>query len=186
MIKSIITILFLAFLSKSSFSQELNFNVQKGNTLFHKVSPLSKNKINDLTGAKYLGLTIGAADIEGDWGANIGAFAELGFSRQYSFVLSTNYWKVKELSNFELGGLVRLYPQSANIKPYLDAGFGINFLSILSESRTKLGLILGGGIILENVAKEFNLMLDGKYKLIISNPNNLSGFIFSVGIRFPI
>lgn len=135
------------------------------------------------TGAS-VGLNLGFASIEGNVGLAIGAFAELK-ARDISFVPQANYWNVKSQSNFELAGLARLYFSHKPLAPYIDGGIGINFYNSDKDNFTKLSILAGGGVELSGLSSTFSLLFDGKYKLIINDRGNLSGFVFTAGMRFP-
>lgn len=144
---------------------------------------LSKRKGLPSTGAS-VGYNIGLASIEGNVGFAIGAFAEIN-AGGFSFLPQANYWNSKDQNNFELAGLARFYLSPAVVRPYLDGGLGVNFLNIDKTNTTKLGLDIGGGVELKNVGTSFNLLFDGKYKLIIRDRGNVSCFVFTAGMKFP-
>lgn len=131
-----------------------------------------------------MGFNTGMAIIEGNVGFAIGAFAELK-AGSVSFVPQANYWTASEQNNFELAGLARFYLSKTVIQPYLDGGLGINFFNQQNSNVTKLSIDIGGGIDLQQFGDSFTLMFDGKYKLIIRDPGNVSCFIFTAGMKFP-
>ncbi|MEO6695049.1 MAG: hypothetical protein ABIY50_02395 [Ignavibacteria bacterium] len=137
------------------------------------------------TGAS-VGFNMGVASIEGEVGFAIGVFAELK-SGGISFVPQANYWKAKNQSNFEIAGLARAYltETSKNLTPYIDGGAGVNFYNSDKSDFTKLSILIGSGIELRNLGTSFNLLIDGKYKLIINDGGNISCFIFTAGLKFP-
>lgn len=167
----------------SSFSQYLSDLQTSPLTLMNKKqSPL---KGNALPGPSVsMGFNMGAAVIEGTVGFAIGAFAELG-AKGITFVPQANYWTAKGQNNFELAGLARFSLGEKPLIPYIDGGLGVNFYNSDAVDFTKLSLIAGGGVEMTNVSSTFNLLFDGKYKLIVSDSGNLSCFIFTVGMKFP-
>lgn len=183
--KTIFVLSFLTlWISNISYSQYLTDSKEfKKLTLNEKKSPLKTNAIPS-SGAS-IGFNLGVASIEGEVGFAIGAFAELK-AKDISFVPQANYWNVNKQSNFELAGLARFYLAQKTLVPYLDGGLGINFYNSDKNDFTKLSLIVGGGIELTNLGPSFNLLLDGKYKLIINDKGNLSCFIFTAGMKFPL
>lgn len=146
-------------------------------------SNLSKTNVIPSTGAS-VGFNLGVASIEGTVGFAIGAFAELN-AGGFSFLPQANYWSAKDMNNFELAGLARFYLSPAVIRPYLDGGLGVNFLNSEKSNTTKLGLDIGGGVEMTNIGTSFNLVFDGKYKLIIKDNGNVSCFVFTAGMKFP-
>ena len=102
-------------------------------------------------------------------------FAEIK-TETFSFVPQANFWKVGNNNNFEAAGLVRLRFKSASIEPYVDGGIGVNFYSYkdkdnVSQDFTKVGLDLGGGVDFLGIGTNFSIFIDGKYKIIVSDPN---------------
>jgi hypothetical protein len=144
---------------------------------------LSKNKGLPSTGAS-VGFNLGLASIEAKVGFAIGAFAEIN-AGGFSFLPQANYWNAGDQNNFELAGLARFYLSPAVVRPYLDGGLGVNFLNTEKTNTTKLGLDIGGGVEMANIGTSFNLIFDGKYKLIIKDNGNLSCFVFTAGMKFP-
>jgi hypothetical protein len=186
---SAVIVLFIIFYTSSIYSQyNVNPEPYKFNSETKKISklnygPLNINQKSKSSGA-FGGFNIGLALIEGQAGLAIGAFAELGNGKT-SFVPQANYWNTSDASNFELAGLARFMFDSKGPKPYIDGGLGVNFYNSDSLDFTKLSIIIGGGIELDNISSSFILMFDGKYKLIINDPGNLSCFIFTAGMKFP-
>lgn len=144
---------------------------------------LSKSKGLPSTGAS-VGFNLGLASIEAKVGFAIGAFAEIN-AGGFSFLPQANYWNAGDQNNFELAGLARFYLSPAVVRPYLDGGLGVNFLNTEKTNTTKLGLDIGGGVEMTNIGTSFNLIFDGKYKLIIKDNGNLSCFVFTAGMKFP-
>lgn len=181
--KKIIVLIFFTFIiSGSSFSQylpsqKLKLNSGKKQNLFKKDAVFIKGPS--------MGFNIGFASIEGEVGFAIGGFAELK-SGDVSFVPQINYWNAKKQNDLELAGLARFYLSDKTIFPYLDGGLGINFYKSDDNSFTKVSLIVGGGVELGNMGTSFNLLFDGKYKLIVNDAGNLSCFIFTAGMKFPL
>jgi len=183
----LVLILFVTSLSYSQ-NQKLNLNEFNNSEKFNSKQNLS-NYVNPPvtpTGRVAMGINAGFANIENGTGFAIGLFAEIK-TEQFSFVPQANYWKVNKLNNFELAGLVRARFASTSIEPYVDGGIGINFLTQEdNNSVTKLGIDVGGGIELLNIAKGYTLIFDGKYKIIIQDKNNIDGFVVTAGIKFPL
>lgn len=179
--KKIFVLIFFTFaISGSSFSQylpSLKLNSKKHTTLFKKDAALIKGPS--------MGFNIGLASIEGVVGFAIGGFAELK-SGDVSFVPQINYWNAKKQTNFEIAGLARFYLSDKGLFPYLDGGLGVNFYNSEDNNFTKLSIIAGGGVELGNLGTSFNLIFDGKYKLIVNDAGNFSCFIFTAGMKFPL
>lgn len=185
-----VLILFTLFNSSYSFSQSAlipepyKYNSENKKASLLKSEAISNSDKSKSSGA-YGGFNLGLAIIEGQAGFAIGAFAEIGNGKA-SFVPQTNYWTTSEASNFELSGLGRFMLAKTGPRPYIDGGLGVNFYNSDSVDFTKLSIIIGGGIELDNVSSSFTLLFDAKYKLIISDdPGNLSCFIFTAGMKFP-
>ncbi|HMR39930.1 MAG TPA: hypothetical protein PKA90_05820 [Ignavibacteria bacterium] len=186
---SVSLIFFIIFNSSFSFSQysvipepyKLNTDSKKSSFL---KSEFNLNPVKSSSSGAYGGFNVGLALIEGQAGFAIGAFAELGNGKT-SFVPQANYWNTSDGSNFELAGLARFMLGKTGPKPYIDGGLGVNFYNSDTLDFTKLSIIIGGGIELDNVSSSFTLLFDGKYKLIINDPGNLSCFIFTAGMKFP-
>lgn len=152
----------------------------------------SLNNANKTLLGAGLGVNAGLAFMESNTGIAIGVFAELE-AGSFAFVPQANYWQVKKENNFELTGLVRLKFTSPGLTPYVDGGIGINFYNNNNNPQNdlsfqKLGINVGGGVILKNITSSFDLVIDGKYKIIINNdePGNISGYTVTAGMRFPL
>lgn len=185
--KKIILLLFILFFySGISYSQFLpESNPIKSLKLSEKKSPL-KDKGLPSSGAS-VGFNLGLGIIESQAAFAIGAFAELK-AHDFAFVPQANYWNGSNQSDFELAGLARFYLSQKKLIPYLDGGLGVNFYNSDKDDFTKLSILIGGGIELANLGTSFNLLFDGKYKLIINDSGglgNLSCFIFTAGMKFP-
>ena len=174
----------LSFIISSSFAQVIP-EINSLDDLNHKSNLNSDNALMPIpsSGAS-MGFNTGMAIIEGNVGFAIGAFAELK-AGSVSFVPQANYWTASEQNNFELAGLARFYLSKTVIQPYLDGGLGVNFFNQQNSNVTKLSIDIGGGVDLQQFGDSFTLMFDGKYKLIIRDPGNVSCFIFTVGMKFP-
>jgi len=183
--KIIVALSILALSSNISFSQYLAPVKSLKQLTFNENKYISNLSALPSTGAS-VGFNLGVASIEGEVGFAIGAFAELK-SGGISFVPQANYWNAKNQSNFELAGLARFYLAEAakNLTPYLDGGLGVNFYNSEKTDFTKLSLLVGGGVELRNLGTSFNLLFDGKYKLIINDGGNISCFVFTAGMKFP-
>lgn len=184
--KHILLLLLLVSCSGISYAQLLpELNLISSLKLSEKKSPL-KDKGLPSSGAS-VGFNLGFGIIESQAAFAIGAFAELK-AHDFAFVPQANYWNGSNQSNFELAGLARFYLSQKNLIPYLDGGLGVNFYNSDKDDFTKLSILIGGGIELANLGTSFNLLFDGKYKLIINdsgNLGNLSCFIFTAGMKFP-
>jgi len=180
----LILTLTLILISNTSFSQYKTQTEQLPFLSLNQRSTFNKPGVDVSSGAS-MGFNMGVASIESEVGFAIGAFAELK-SRGISFLPQTNYWNVKKQTNFEIAGLVRFYLTKKALMPYIDGGLGINFYNSQESNVTKLGIIAGGGVELTNLGTSFNLLFDGKYKLIINDKANLSGVIFTAGLKFPL
>lgn len=130
------------------------------------------------------GFNLGMAIIESEVGFAIGAFAELD-AGGIAFQPQANYWKAGDQNNFEIAGLIRKYLGKKDLIPYIDGGLGVNFYNSDESDFTKLSIIIGGGIELTEISPSFSLLFDGKYKLIVNDPGNISCFIFTAGMKFP-
>ncbi len=54
---------------------------------------------------------------------------------------------------------------------------------------TKVGLAVGGGLRLYDIGDSYNLIFDGKYKIIVSDvqpAGNISGWYLTAGIEFTL
>lgn len=136
-----------------------------------------------------LGVHAGGAFVEDNTGLTIGMFANIGYGG-FAFVPQANYWRVEGTSNFELLGLARLrLSNDRKLEPYIDGGIGINFYDNKVESVTKVGLGVGGGLRLYDIGDNYNLIFDGKYKIIVSDvqpQGNISGWFLTAGIEFSL
>lgn len=131
-----------------------------------------------------MGFNLGMAIIEDNIGFAVGAFGEIR-AGGITFVPQANYWTASGQNNFELAGLARKYLGKNDLLPYIDGGLGVNFYKSDSTSFSKLSILIGGGVELDNVSSSFSLIFDAKYKLIINDPGNISCFIFTAGMKFP-
>jgi len=180
----VILYVLLFFISNSVIAQ--NIPELKSLNQFSKNSGL-KSEITASpipTSGGSMGFNTGLAIIEGNVGFAIGAFAEIK-AGTVSFVPQANYWNASEQNNFELAGLARFYLSKSDFQPYLDGGLGVNFFNQQSSNVTKLSIDIGGGVDIQQFGDSFTLLFDGKYKLIIRDPGNVSCFIFTAGMRFP-
>jgi len=189
-IKLLLSLVLLLCVTSASYSQNDKLNLSDFNKSdsYNKKQDLNSfvNPVITPTGRVGMGVNAGFANIENGTGFAIGLFAEIK-TEQFSFVPQANYWKVNKLNNFELAGLIRARFASTSIEPYVDGGIGINFLTQEdNNSVTKLGIDVGGGIELLNIAKGYTLIFDGKYKIIIQDKNNIDGFVVTAGIKFPL
>jgi opacity protein-like surface antigen len=137
-----------------------------------------------------LGVQTGFAFIESSNGFTIGLMAEIGLGG-FSITPQANYWKVNEDNNFEMAALIRLKFPMTSVEPYVDGGLGLNFLdqkidALNRESLTKLGMDLGGGVEFPNVGTNYSIYIDGKYKVIIKDNGNKSGYTLAGGIKFTL
>ncbi|MEO8209238.1 MAG: hypothetical protein ABI840_01655 [bacterium] len=179
--KILFVLTLIIFISNISYSQYLS----ESNSLKKISFKNSSLKINSIpSSGAAVGFNLGFGFIESDGAFAIGAFAELR-SNGISFVPQANYWNAKNQSNFELAGLARFYLVKKLVAPYLDGGLGVNFYNSDTDDFTKLSIVAGGGVQLANLGTSFNLLFDGKYKLIINDGGNISCFIFTVGMKFP-
>lgn len=179
----VLQILILALLFTNISTAQYLISQKKESKKHSLYKPVLKFRPMITSGAS-MGLNLGFASIEGELGFAIGAFAELR-SKEIAFVPQANYWNVNKQSNFELAGLARLYLTQKAVAPYIDGGLGINFYKSDNTDFTKLSILAGGGVELSNLGTSFNLLFDGKYKLIINDKGNLSGFVFTAGMKFP-
>lgn len=136
-----------------------------------------------------LGFQAGGAFVEDNTGLTVGMFANVSYGG-FSFVPQANYWRVEGASNFELCGLARIrLGNDRKLEPYIDGGIGINFYDNKKETVTKVGLDVGGGLRLYDVGTNYNLIFDGKYKIIVSDvqpQGNISGYFLTAGIEFSL
>jgi len=172
-----------------------NFSYSQFKSDFQNNTPVIEQK--KVPGTKIgLGIHTGFAFIESSTGFDIGVLADLKLGSGVAITPQVNYWKVDKDNNFELSALLRYNFDLPDVSPYVDGGLGINFLSIKKESTdpvianqnsTNFGLDLGGGVEFQKVSKNFNLFIDGKYRLQIKSVEdggNLSGFTLTGGIKF--
>ncbi|HEX2788048.1 MAG TPA: hypothetical protein VHP32_09100 [Ignavibacteria bacterium] len=198
---SFIIVLALLFTS-NAFSQNLNSLKNDSqeqtsylNSVLNKKLDLNSNKklmlVNPATAKTSLGVNVGFANIEKGTGIALGLFAEVRLT-DFSFVPQANYWKVNDMTNFELAAIARMRFKSVQIEPYIDGGLGLNFLTLnvppnnRSESITKLSIDVGGGIELLTISPSYSLIFDAKYKIIIKDEGNIDGFVVTGGIKFPM
>lgn len=179
----------LTSFSHKSFSQESQQNFLerpylelKKFTLKEKTEPMKIPALPSSGAA--VGYNLGLAFIQSQVGFAVGVFAELK-TGGFSFIPQANYWTASGQNNFELAGLARFYLSPEALMPYLDGGLGVNFYNAENTSFTKLSILIGGGIVLAVPKTSFDLIFDGKYKLIINDQNNISCFIFTAGMKFP-
>ena len=173
--------------SQAQYLKDLTLN-EKSNTVTNLEDGVSMLSSTPPTSANItLGVHGGAAFIKDNTGLTVGLFAEVGFGG-FSFVPQANYWKAEDRTNFELCGLARIkLSNDRKLEPYIDGGIGINFYDNKIENITKVGLDLGGGIRLYDVGSNYNLIFDGKYKIIVSDAQpdgNISGYFLTAGIEF--
>ncbi len=154
-------------------------DLKSGNADLNSDKKSSKNKLHPSAG-----FNTGVASIDGQVGFAFGAFAELR-AGQVSLIPQINYWNADKQTDFELGVVSQFYLTSTAVAPYVDFGLGVNFYDNDSLSFTKASLITGVGLEFKNLSKSFNLMVDGKYKLIASNTGNIPCFIITAGLKFP-
>lgn len=190
------------FFTSNAFSQNLNSlkNDSKEqtsyfNSVLNKNLDLNSNKklmlVDPSLAKTSLGVNVGFANIEKGTGIALGLFAEVRLT-DFSFVPQANYWKVNDMTNFELAAIARMRFKSVQIEPYIDGGLGLNFLTLnvpplnSSESLTKLSIDVGGGIELLTISPSYSLIFDAKYKIIIKDEGNIDGFVVTGGIKFPM
>lgn len=189
--KILLTLAFLTVFylnaSQAQYLKDLTLN-EKSNTVTNLEDGVSMLSSTPPTAANItLGVHGGAAFVKDNTGLTVGLFAEVGFGG-FSFVPQANYWKAEDRTNFELCGLARIkLSNDRKLEPYIDGGIGINFYDNKKENITKVGLDLGGGIRLYDVGSNYNLIFDGKYKIIVSDAQpdgNISGYFLTAGIEF--
>jgi len=183
-LKLLFASLIILVLLTNGYSQYKLQNLDKGKKDFVLQTPTDKQAISPQI---FLGVNAGAAFIENNSGIAMGMFAEIK-TETFSFVPQANFWKVGNNNNFEAAGLVRLRFKSASIEPYVDGGIGVNFYSYkdkdnVSQDFTKVGLDLGGGVDFLGIGTNFSIFIDGKYKIIVSDPN-VKGYTLTGGIKF--
>jgi preprotein translocase subunit SecD len=180
-VKKTFLVLLVIFLTSyfcySQIKSDLNYESM---LLSKQVVPASKLSLGVHGGFSFLehssmGLAVGLmADIK---------VANLSVSPQ------ANYWKVSDDNNFEMAVLLRYHLDSKAIAPYFDLGIGLNFLNkkispSFTDSFTNLGLDLGGGLEFLDVGTNYNIFIDGKYKIIIKDNGNVSVYTLTGGIKF--
>lgn len=198
-------IILALFFTSNAYSQGLNSlnpdnqpeETSYLNSVLDKKLDLNSNKklalINPSLAKTSLGVNVGFANIEKGTGIALGLFAEVRLT-DFSFVPQANYWKVNEMTNFELAAIARMRFKSVQIEPYIDGGLGLNFVTVsasvgnvsVSESITKLSIDVGGGIELLTLSPSYSLIFDAKYKIIIKDEGNIDGFVVTAGIKFPM
>jgi hypothetical protein len=195
-------IILALFFTSNAYSQNLNslkndFQEKTSylNSVLDKKLDLNSNKklmlVDPSLAKTSLGVNVGFANIEKGTGIALGLFAEVRLT-DFSFVPQANYWKVNDMTNFELAAIARMRFKSVQIEPYIDGGLGLNFLTLnvppnnRSESITKLSIDVGGGIELLTISPSYSLIFDAKYKIIIKDEGNIDGFVITGGIKFPM
>lgn len=187
----IILVLFLASLftfrnSSADFLPEIKslkqIKTSESKNLFDSEN-LSKKKKKSKA---FAGFNLGTAVVESEVGFAVGAYAEFDADGIF-FLPQTNYWKAGDQNNFEICGLARKYLTKTEVVPYLDGGVGVSFYSSDSSDYTKVSVLIGAGVELTKISDTFSLIIDGKYKLIVSStePINISTLVFTVGMKFP-
>ncbi len=183
-----VIVLLIVLLSDQSAAQEIKLKLNNKQPDLFKLSLKDETREIQLpplpSSGAAMGFNLGLASIEGKVGFAVGAFAELK-TGGFSFVPQANYWSEGKQNNFELAGLARFYLSQQVLMPYLDGGLGVNFYNSDKENFSKLSILIGGGVELTNLGTSFNLIFDGKYKLIINDQNNISCFVFTAGMKFP-
>ena len=179
----LLALLFVSLSLNAQYKTNYNQNIDKFNNYM---------KINGFTPSVSLGLSAGFARFQST-GMSVGMFAEIK-TESFSLVPQANYWKVDNMNNFEMAGLVRLRFKTGTMEPYVDGGIGINFLndktglvatpSTPEKNDTKVGLDLGGGIDFVG-GGNYSLFFDAKYKIIVGDPN-IKGMVLSGGIKFSL
>lgn len=175
--------IFIIFIFTSFVSSQIIPEVNSLKDIKTEKKQFLKNAGAPTSGASG-GFNLGFGSVEGSVVFAIGAFAEIK-AGDVSFVPQANYWNGDGQSDFELAGLARFFLSKKLVMPYLDGGLGVNFYNSDNADFTKLSILVGGGVELANLGTSFSLLLDGKYKLIINDPGNLSCFIFTAGMKFP-
>ena len=178
-LKIFLTPILIIALFVSAFSQD-NLKVNENNFTLTGLNAAPVSHIS-------LGGGLGPAFIvDGSSGLTFNFFAEIK-TESFSLLPQVNYWKAGDQNNFEVAGLLRLKFKTPTVIPYVDGGIGVNFLTQkilgVSENLTKVGLDLGGGVEFPGIGPAFSLYVDGKYKIIISDPN-ISGYFLTGGIKF--
>ncbi len=151
-------------------------------------SPLIQNQSSIAPRSNiFLGIGVGPTFFHNETGFNFNFFTEVALE-SFSVVPQANYWKVKETTNFELAGDIRLHFEMLGLNPYGAAGIGVNFYDEKSAdlSFTALGLNLGAGLEFTKLAKGMIFFVDGKYKLIIRNDGNKELYTITGGVKLPL
>jgi len=155
-------------------------------------TPLKTNVTNETRPKVSLGLLGGFAMFNNGTGINLGLFTEIELDR-FAIVPIADYWKIANASNFEMAGLLRLKFKGTTMTPYVDGGIGINFYENTDTSPdtkpkklTNAGLSLGGGLEFYNLFESTIVFVDGKYKIIINDEKNVSGYTLTGGIKIPL
>ncbi len=180
-LKIFLTPILIIALFVSAFSQD-NLKVNENNFTLTGLNAAPVSHIS-------LGGGLGPAFIvDGSSGLTFNFFAEIK-TESFSIVPQVNYWKASDQNNFEVAGLLRLRFQTPTIEPYIDGGIGVNVVSQkinnVTENLTKAGLDIGGGVTFPGIGPKLSLYVDGKYKIIISDPN-LSGYFITGGIKLDL
>lgn len=181
-LKLILSSLIILILFSTGYSQNRLNNVEGTDLMvsksFSTLPPSSKIALGGGFGPSFI--------VQGSTGLTINFFAEIK-TESFSLLPQVNYWKAGDQNNFEVAGLMRLKFKTTSLLPYVDGGIGVNFLTQkilgVSENLTKVGLDLGGGIEFPGIGPTISLYVDGKYKIIISEPN-ISGYFLTGGIKF--
>lgn len=154
--------------------------------------PEKSKIVNDVRPKVNLGLLGGFAIFNNGTGINLGLFTEIELDR-FAIVPMADYWKIDKASNFEMAGLLRLKFKGVSMTPYVDGGIGVNFYENTDPNPetkpkkvTNAGLILGGGLEFSNVFEGTVVFIDGKYKIIINDEKNVSGYTLTGGVKIPL
>lgn len=177
----IAAVLFLVFVTNGYSQFKTNFS-----------APVKSNVTNDVRPKVSLGLLGGFAMFNNGTGINLGLFTEIELDR-FAIVPIADYWKIDKASNFEMAGLLRLKFKGTTMTPYVDGGIGINFYENTDpnpetkpKKLTNAGLSLGGGLEFSNVFEGTVVFIDGKYKIIINDEKNVSGYTLTGGVKIPL
>ncbi len=179
--KIIFVILIIVTASNLSFSQ-FNSNLSgEFTTLIKPAAPTTK-----LSLGVHGGFAFGKPGV----GLAVGLMADIKV-QNLSVSPQANFWKIKDDNNFEMACLLRYHLESKVVVPYFDAGIGVNFLNTkyntvngVTDNFIGVGLNLGGGIEFLNVGTNYNIFVDGKYKIIIRDAGNVSVYTLTGGIKF--
>lgn len=181
-LRLILSFVFIITFFSSAYSQNNLDNTENNNSVsgLSTVTPLSKVALGGGLGPAFI--------VEGSSGLTFNFFAEIK-TESFSIVPQVNYWKASDQNNFEVAGLLRLRFPTPTVEPYIDGGIGVNFLSQkinnVTDNLTKAGLDVGGGVTFPGIGPKLSLYVDGKYKIIISDPN-LSGYFITGGIKLDL